>query len=135
MSASNTATNAKLQLLDLIENQASDDLLRDMLNFAASEIMEMEVSAKAGAHLGERLADGRQAHRNGHRARSWETRAGTIDLAIPRLRTGSYFPSFLHQRIPNWPRLWPTAWNRSWPTWTFQSSTGPNCIRQTRWND
>ena len=94
----NTTANAKLQLLDLVENHASDDLLRSMLAFAAEEVMEMEVSAKAGAYLGERHSDTRLAHRNGYRARQWETRTGTIDLAIPKLRKGTYFPSFLEPR-------------------------------------
>ena len=98
MSPSNTAANSKLQLLELIENDASDDLVRSMLHFAANEIMEMEVSAKTGGHLGERLGDDRQAYRNGYRNRTWETRVGSIDLAIPRLRKGSYFPSFVHPR-------------------------------------
>lgn len=95
---SNTTPNPKLQLIDLIENRVPDDLLRELLAFATQELMEMEVSAKAGAHLGERNSVGRLAHRNGYRQRGWETRAGHIDLAIPRLRKGSYFPSFLEPR-------------------------------------
>ena len=92
------ATDARLELLDLIENHASQNLLADMLAFAAGELMEMEVSTKTGAHLGERLGGDRLAHRNGYRKRPWQTRAGNVDLAIPRLRKGSYFPSFLEPR-------------------------------------
>ena len=92
------ATNARLELLDLIENHASNDLLADMLTFAAAQLMEMEVSAKTGAHLGERLGGERLTHRNGYRKRPWQTRAGSLDLSIPKLRKGTYFPSFLEPR-------------------------------------
>ena len=92
------ATGARLELIDLIENHASDNLLADMLSFAASKLMEMEVSAKTGAHLGERLAGARLTYRNGYRERPWQTRAGSLNLAIPKLRKGTYFPSFLEPR-------------------------------------
>jgi len=93
-----TTPSPKLQLIDLIENRVPDDLLRELLLFATQELMEMEVSAQAGAHLGERNSAGRITHRNGYRQRGWETRSGHIDLSIPRLRKGSYFPSFLEPR-------------------------------------
>ena len=92
------ATNARLELIDLIENCTSDDLLADMLAFAAHELMEMEVRAKTGAHLGQRLSSERLTHRNGYRQRAWQTRAGSLNLAIPKLRKGTYFPSFLEPR-------------------------------------
>jgi len=92
------ATSARLELIDLIENHASHDFLSDMLSFAARELMEMEVSAKTGAHLGERLSGERLTHRNGYRHRPWQTRAGSLNLAIPKLRKGTYFPSFLEPR-------------------------------------
>jgi putative transposase len=60
--------------------------------------MEGEVSELVGAELGERRADDRMTHRNGYRAREWQTRAGTVELQIPKLRRGSYFPSFLEPR-------------------------------------
>ena len=95
---STPATNARLELIDIVENHASDNLLADMLAFAASQLMEMEVSAKTGAHLCERLAGARLTHRNGYRERPWQTRAGSLNLAIPKLRKGTYFPSFLEPR-------------------------------------
>jgi len=98
MQTPETTAHSKLQLLDLIENHAPDDLVREMLAFAAHELMEMEVSAKAGALKGERHSLERVAHRNGYRQRTWETRAGSLELSIPRLRKGSYFPSFLEPR-------------------------------------
>jgi putative transposase len=62
------------------------------------EIMELEVAQLAGAELGERAPERRQAQRNGYRERRWDTRVGEIELQIPRLRTGSYVPSFLEPR-------------------------------------
>src|SRR5215213_6447817 len=87
-------TDEKMALLDLIEKSADADLVRDMLGFAAERLMEAEVGARTGAAHGVR-DPARQVQRNGYRERAWETRAGRIDLAIPRLRKGSYFPSFL----------------------------------------
>jgi putative transposase len=71
--------------------------VRELLAFAAERMMELEVEAKTGAALGAR-SSARCTHRNGYRERAWETRAGRIDLAIPKLRKGSYFPSFLEPR-------------------------------------
>src|ERR671936_920266 len=60
--------------------------------------MEAEVSELVGAARGERAPEERLAHRNGYRSRAWQTRAGELELAIPKLRRGSYFPSFLEPR-------------------------------------
>jgi len=74
------------------------DLLRESVAVIVREIMEAEVCQLAGAELGERAPDSRVAQRNGYRERRWDTRVGEIELAIPRLRTGSYLPSFLEPR-------------------------------------
>jgi putative transposase len=90
-------TDERMALLELIEKDADADLVREMLAFAADRLMEMEVEAATGAPKGARSMV-RTAQRNGYRERGWETRAGRIDLAIPKLRKGSYFPSFLEPR-------------------------------------
>jgi transposase-like protein len=86
-----------MALIELVEKQADEDLVRDMLAYAAERLMEMEVEAATGAPKGTRTP-ARTTQRNGYRERGWETRAGRIDLAIPKLRKGSYFPSFLEPR-------------------------------------
>jgi len=73
------------------------DLVREGLVFLVHEIMEHEVAEQAGAGYLERTPE-RVSQRNGCRERRWDTRAGTIELAIPRLRSGSYLPSFLEPR-------------------------------------
>ena len=87
-------TDAKVALLELIEKSADADLVREMLGFAAERLMEAEVQVRAGAAHGVR-DPARVVQRNGYRERAWETRAGRIELAIPRLRRGSDFPCFL----------------------------------------
>ena len=90
-------TDDRMALIELIEKGADADLVRELLAFAAERMMELEVEAKTGAPAGARNPD-RLTHRNGYRERAWETRAGRIELAIPKLRKGSYFPSFLEPR-------------------------------------
>ena len=70
------------------------DFVRESLRWVVEQLMEAEVSELIGAERGERTDD-RTTHRNGYRARRWDTRAGELELAIPKLRKGSYFPSFL----------------------------------------
>jgi putative transposase len=90
-------TDERMALLELIEKQADSDLGREMLAFAADRIMELEVELRTGAAKGARSAL-REAQRNGDRERDWDTRAGRIALEIPKLRKGSYLPSFLEPR-------------------------------------
>jgi transposase-like protein len=73
------------------------DFLRESLTWVCQQLMEAEVSELIGAQRGERSEE-RLAHRNGYRSRPWQTRAGEIELAIPKIRRGSYFPSFLEPR-------------------------------------
>jgi putative transposase len=74
------------------------DVLRESVALMVREVMELEVARLAGAEHGERAPGQRLAQRNGYRERRWDTRVGEIELAIPRLRTGSYLPSFLEPR-------------------------------------
>jgi len=90
-------TDERMALLELVEQQADGDLVREMLAFAADRIMEAEVEVRTGAAKGAR-SPLREIQRNGYRDRDWDTRAGRISLEIPKLRKGSYLPSFLEPR-------------------------------------
>ncbi len=74
------------------------DVLRESVRWLAERLMEVEVSELIGAEHGERRPRDRATHRNGYRPRRWDTRAGEIELQIPKIRRGSYFPSFLAPR-------------------------------------
>src|SRR5436190_3536450 len=74
------------------------DVIREAVQGAAAEMMELEVSELIGAQRGERRPEDRATHPNGYRPRRWDTRAGELELQIPKLRQGSYFPSFLEPR-------------------------------------
>jgi putative transposase len=90
-------TDDTMALRSILEKSPDADFLREMIGFAAERLMELEVTALAGAPHGERNPH-RLANRNGYRDRVWETRAGTVELKIPKLRKGSYFPGFLEPR-------------------------------------
>ena len=90
-------TKARMALAELAEKGADADFLREMIQYVAQRLMEMDVETLCGAAYGERSAE-RANSRNGYRERIWETRAGAVDLKLPKLRTGSYFPGFLEPR-------------------------------------
>ena len=76
-------TQDMMTLRALLEKSSDADLLREMIGFTAERLMALEVEGLTGAAHGERPPD-RITHRNGYRDRSWETRAGTVELKIPR---------------------------------------------------
>ncbi len=90
-------TDEMMSLRTLLEKSSDADLLREMIGFTAHRLMELEVAGLTGAGHGEHSPD-RLTWRNGYRERDWETRAGTVELRIPKLRKGSYFPGFLEPR-------------------------------------
>ena len=90
----------RMDLLELLRKGGMDgdvDFLREALRVLVEGIMDAEVSSRIGAEYGERSPE-RVTQRNGYRSRAWDTRVGAMDLHIPKLREGSYFPSLLEPR-------------------------------------
>jgi putative transposase len=92
-----TTTKTNMALAELAEKGADADLLKQMIQYVAQRMMEMDAESLCAAAYGERSPE-RLNSRNGYRERLWETRAGSVDLKIPKLRKGSYFPGFLEPR-------------------------------------
>jgi putative transposase len=88
-----------MPLLDTLRKgeEPAEDPLRQIVRWAVQELMELEAAVQIGAGRYER-SDERSAQRNGHRPRTWDTRVGSLELQIPKRRTGSYFPSWLEPR-------------------------------------
>ena len=91
----------RMAVLETVRKAISDgdsDFLREGVRVLAEAVMEAEVTELTGVPKGERDPERRLTRRNGYRERRWDTRVGTVDLAIPRVRDGSYFPSLLEPR-------------------------------------
>ena len=106
-------TDDMIAFRGLMEKSADADLLREMIGFAAQRLMELEVGQLTGAAHGEKSPE-RLAQRNGYRERDWETRAGTVDLRIPKSQVSRLceeiderVSAFLERPIEGeWPYLW-----------------------------
>src|ERR1700741_4026554 len=92
-----TMTTATMAVAELAEKGADVDVLRQMVQFMAQRLMELDVEGRCGAGYDEKNPE-RLNSRNGYRERVWDTRAGSVELKIPKLRQGSYFPEFLEPR-------------------------------------
>jgi len=86
-------TKSTMAVTELVEKVSDVDVLRQIVQFMAQRLMEIDVEALCCASYSEKQAD-RMNSRNGYRDRIWKARAGTVPLRIPKLRRGSYFPSF-----------------------------------------
>src|SRR5712692_3198962 len=94
-------TGDRMAVLEMLRKATADgdvDVLREGVRVLAEALMEVEVSALTGVPKGERAPERRLTNRNGYRERRWDTRVGTLELSIPRVRDGSYFPSLLEPR-------------------------------------
>jgi putative transposase len=96
-------TKPTIALSELLEKGADVDLLRQMIQFVAQRMRELDVEGLCGAGYDIKSLE-RTNSRNGYRDRLWQTRTGDVDLRIPKLRSGSYFPSFLEPLKRPWPQ-------------------------------
>lgn len=90
-------TEERMALLELAEKHGDGDFLRELGQFALQRLMELEAEERCGAGWHERSPE-RKNQRNGYRERALQTRLGALELRIPKLRQGSYYPSFLEPR-------------------------------------
>jgi transposase-like protein len=90
-------TDDRIALREMLEKGSDASFLREVIGFAAERLMELETEVLCGAGHGERSPE-RINQRNGYRDRDWQTRVGTVELRIPKLRRGAYFPAFLEPR-------------------------------------
>ena len=90
-------TKSTMSLTELLEKHDNGDFLRAVAEGVLQLIMETDVEGVIGAGRHER-AEGRTTYRNGYRDRALDTRLGTLNLRVPKLRQGSYFPGFLEPR-------------------------------------
>jgi hypothetical protein len=112
-------------LVDKLLTSEHADVLRDSVAWLVAELMDAEVGELTGAELGERAPDRRQTQRNGYRPRRWDTRVGELELAIPKLRTGS-------SSQVSWSRA--GALNKPWSRWSRRPmSTASRPARSTGW--
>jgi hypothetical protein len=122
------------QLANKLLSDQHPDIIREsvawMVQQLIEQLMEAELAAQIAAERGERSPE-RVTHRNGYRPRGWATRVGELELAIPRLRQGSYFPGFLEPRrraeqalVPSCRRPTSTASRRDgWTGWSSSSAS------------
>jgi putative transposase len=87
-------TTATMALAELAEKGSDIDVLRQMVQFMAQRLMQMDVEGRCGAGYDEKTPE-RTNSRDGYREREWDTRAGSVTLKIPKLRQGRYLPEFL----------------------------------------
>jgi putative transposase len=97
MTQENTMTDENMAFLERLQKQGGGDFLKELAEAVLDRLMQLDVEGLIGAGRYER-SDGRTTHRNGYRERDLETRLGTLELKIPKLRRGSYFPAFLEPR-------------------------------------
>jgi transposase-like protein len=123
------AEGHRMTAADLVDKLMADEhaeVLRDSVAWLVEELMNAEVTALAGAELGERAPDRRQTQRNGYRQRRWDTRVGELELAIPKLRQGA-----ISRR--SWSRA--GGLSRPWSRWCRRPmSTGSRPVRSIGWS-
>jgi hypothetical protein len=132
-------TDDRMALVDLLQKSGDGDFLRAVAEAVLQILMEADVEGLIGAGRHERSAD-RLNYRNGYRERSLDTRLGSLQLRIPKLRQGSYFPPFLEPRKTTekalvtviqeaWIGGGLTSWSRRWGCPASRKARSPSCAR------